>query len=492
VIAGLPADRPKFGVGLGAAVFKTRHVVFGPDWKPDPRPALGEAEKPFDCLQVLQLKADAIREAAGVDIGIVWSHTPGWNRWATTIPAGPVSLHQLATLDMLPEYVYVGEMKGASLLRQRGEPAAWSLLGDPREPGFVAGKTLTVADIQTGKTYRVAYGCFGAPAYGVNPPQMPKLFKWSTQEEFLAGPTTSMPVTNLVQTPLQVVEAVARYVRKRGKIAPRSTSFSLTDYIANPRDNNYAAYDWLHLGAEVSWKHAGGTQNDRYTLNLGVRPDGETKPTSPRPHSKEFAEIPLGPTNFPAFDLGALDMKLPVAVTGSVARFSVAMDAAGKSYTLGPEGATGAVGQAILVNLVLVNKGQADLAVSAVLSDTAMRNENGQSWPEGGKEARWYYGYHRSLGRYTQPPNHEDGALILVPDAGPRKLVAPNAGCNFGLVGLEQSLAVKTGQSLTLPVFLISLNRPGKGPEISLQAALESMKATIAPAAGAARTAGGG
>jgi len=176
-------------------------------------------------------------------VGIVWGHVPSWNRWNNSLAAGPVTMQDLATQDQLPEYVCVGEMKGSELARQRGGPAAWSLLADKAEPGYEEGKTLTATDIQPGKTYRIAYAFNGAPSYGAEPGKMPKLFKWATQEEFLAGAGAHIGVRNVVQTPLQTTEAVAQYLQKRKKVAPRATCFSLIDYIANPRDNEYGACD---------------------------------------------------------------------------------------------------------------------------------------------------------------------------------------------------------------------------------------------------------
>ena len=137
--------------------------MFGADWRPDERPPLGEATAAFDYLQLLRLRADALREAADVDVGIIWAHTPGWNRWEDSMPAGPVTLQALATQDACPEQVCVGEMTGEDLLRQRSRPAAWSLLADKRQPGYVAGKTLAVSDIDPEKTYRVAMGYHGIP-----------------------------------------------------------------------------------------------------------------------------------------------------------------------------------------------------------------------------------------------------------------------------------------------------------------------------------------
>jgi hypothetical protein len=409
-----------------------------------------------------------------VDVGIVWGHVPSWNRWNNSLAAGPVTMQDLATQDQLPEYVYVGEMRGSELVGRRGGPAAWSLLADKTEPGYMEGKMLTVADIQPGKTYRVASGFHGAPSYGAEPGKMPRLFKWTTPEEFLAGPGAHIPVRNLLQTPLQTAEAVAKYVLKHKTIAPRATGFSLTDYIVNPRDNEYGGSDWLHLGVDVA-RQPGSTSTGRYTLNLGVRAAGQPEAAPPRKNAKQFAELALNgaPVNF---DFSALDKKLPLTVTSTLTRQAVTVNKEGKTYALVAAGTQDSVGQAVLAELQLANKGQADVAVTAVLSDTVMLNIEGQTWPEDSAKGKaWYAGYHRAIGQSKQPPRHEE-AVLLLGEAKPRKLVAPNAGFNFGLVGIAQELTVKAGQSLTLPLLLISINRPDSGPDINLQTALEAVK----------------
>lgn len=474
MIRGISSARPKFGSTLGGSSSETRYVMFGPDWRPDARPALGEAEKPFDYLQLLRLRADALRETAGVDVGIVWEHVPSWNRWNNSLAAGPVTMQDLATQDQLPEYVCVGEMKGSELVRPRGGPAAWSLLADKTEPGYEEGKTLTVADIQPDKTYRIAYAFNGAPSYGAEPGKMPKLFKWTTQEEFLAGAGARIGVRNVVQTPLQTTEAVAQYIQKRKKVAPRATCFSLVDYIANPRENDYGGSDWLHLGVDVAWKQAGRASDERYVLSLGVRPAGQPEAAPPRASAKQFAELPLSgpPVNF---DFAALDKKLPLTVTAAVTHLAVTLDKEGKTYGLAAAGAGGAVGQAVLAELRLINKGQADVALTAVLAGTVMSNSFGQVWPEEAKGKTWYAGYHRAIGQAKQPPRREEAALLLG-EGKARTLVAPNAGYNFGLVGTAEELTVKAGQSVALPLLVISIDRPETGPGVSLQAALEAVK----------------
>jgi pimeloyl-ACP methyl ester carboxylesterase len=471
MVRGIPAPRPKFGAALDGSVYQTRYAMFGPDWKPDSRPPLGEAEKPFDYLQLLRLRADALREAAGVDVGIVWEHVPPWNRWNTSLAAGPVTMADLATQDQLPEYVCVGEMRGADLAGRRSGAAATSL----------------PADIDPGKTYRVAFAFNGVPSYGAEPDKMPKLFKWTTPEEFLAGPGTRIPVRNLVETPLQVAEAVAQYVRKHRKIAPRPVCDSLTEYIANPCDNDYGGSDWLHLGVDVL-KPGARACDERYTLAVGVRAAGEPDPQAtmlrtvpapapPRKNAKQFLELALqGP---PArFDFAALDRKLPVTAASVVRRYAVTVDKERKTCALAAPEADGAIGHAVLVESLLANKGQTDVALTAVLSNTVISSVFGQTWPEDSKGKAWYAGYHRATGPAKQPPRHEEAALLLC-EGKPRTLIAHNAGYNFGLVGMAQDLTVKAGQSVSVPLLLISIDRPAGVLDIKLATALESLKGAL-------------
>jgi hypothetical protein len=457
MVRGIPSPRPRFGAALDGSVYQTRYVMFGPDWKPDSRLPLGEAEKPFDYLQMLRLRADALREAAGVDMGIVWEHVPPWNRWNSSLAAGPVMMADLATQDQLPEYVCVGEMRGSDLAGRRGGAAATSLRGD----------------IDLDKTYRVAFAFNGVPSYGAEPDKMPKLFKWTTPEEFLAGPGTRIPVRNLVQTPLQMAEAVARYVRKHKKIAPRPVTDSLIEYIANPRDNEFGGSDWLHLGVDLP-KPGARAGDDRYTLALGIRAASEPEVAPPRKNAKQFLELALqGPPV--SFDFASLEQKLPVTVASLVTRYAVKVDKEGKTYALVAPEAGGAVGQAVLIDIQLANRGPTDLAITAVLSDTVMRSIYGQVWPEEAKGKAWYAGYHRATGPAKLPPRREEAALLLC-EGKSRTLIAPNAGYNFGLVGMARDLTVNAGQSLALPLLLISVDRPNAGPDINLAAALDAVK----------------
>ena len=483
VISGIPIEPIKWGVAVHGSQYQQRHVMFGPDWRPDDRPPLGEATAPLDYLQLLRLRADALREVAGVDVGIIWEHAARWNRWEDSLPSGPVTFEDLATQDACPEQVCVGEMTGEDLLRPRSEPAAWSLLADKRQPEYVAGQTLAVSDIDPEKTYRVAMGSRGIPAYGTNPKEMPRLFKWTTQEEFLADRNNSIRIRDLTRTPMQVAEAVAQYVRKHKRISPRPTCFSLTDYIIDPEYNDFGACDWLHLATDVAWpdKRVGGPQ--RYTLSLGVRRYDAPNLAGPRNGAKCFAEMHLAQQIPATFDFRSLEMKLPLAVTTATRRWAIAADPSGKSYVLSEPGAEGSVGGATLLLMRLTSQADKDLAVHVVLNRPVMSRVHGEVWPDASSKDKdaYFAGYHRVIGRYRQPPDHEDGVLLL--SAGkpptPSKLIANNAGYNFGLVGLEHQATIQAGKTLVVPVLVVWVARPEQASEASLLDILMAVKADL-------------
>lgn len=464
LVFGIPAERRRWGVAMDSKAFVTRHLMFDATWKADASPPLGDLDHPFDYLQILRLKADAIREATGADVGVIWEHTPSWNRWGTELAAGPVTLHDLATLDMFPENVVLADMTGADL--RRG-PSASTVVAERREPAYDGKTHLSVAELDPGKTYRVAMGYYGLPSYGAEPGRMPKLFPFATPEDFLAVKSDRIPLKNMRQLPLQVIEAAAQYIQRHKKVSPRRVCFDLTQYIINPQDNDYGACDWLHVGIDTPWQGASGKRNDRYTLNLGLRRADEPDAAPLRANSKYFLDLGEKLKNPANFDFARLDKQLPVTVSIEAREHVVTADKEYKTFALAAaETNENLVSRCVLINLTLANDGPSDVAVTAVLSAAELRAPNGQVWPdEANKAWRGYYaGYHRSVGEYRQPPVHEDAALLLFAGTMPKttKLVAPNAGYNFGLAGLNTPLTIRTGQTLSLSVLLVTLDKPPK------------------------------
>jgi hypothetical protein len=140
-------------------------------------------------------------------------------------------------------------------------------------------------------------------------------------------------------------------------------------------------------------------------------------------------------------------------------------------------------GRCVLLTVELSNAGPRDIAVTAVLSASALRQVWRQTWPdEENKDSQAYYaGYHQARGEYRQPPAHEDAALLLFSGPMPKttKLIAPNAGYNLGLAGVQVPLTVKGAQSLTVPLLLVSLDRP-PGGNVGLVEVLAALKAELA------------
>jgi pimeloyl-ACP methyl ester carboxylesterase len=480
LVSGIPAERRRWGAAMGGRSFESRHLMFDATWKVDASRPLGQLERPFDYPQILRLKADAVREAAGADVGVIWEHTPPWNRWGESLPAGPVTLNDLATIDMFPENIGVAEMRGAELLH--GKPSASTIVADRRD-GAYDGKTHPAAgEIDPAKTYRVATGYFGMPSYGAEPGRMPKLFPFALPQDFLAVQSNRMPLKNFRQLPTQVIEATAQYIRRHGKVAPRPVCFDLTEYIISPEDNDYGACDWLHLGIDAPWKGAPGRSSDRYTLNLGLRLLDEPQTAPPRGNSKHFLDLGEKLSSRTTFSFAALDKRLPVAVSVVSHQHAITSKEPSGFHLAGADATENAAGQCLLVTVKLANAGPKDLAVTAVLSASELRQVWRQTWPdEEDKDSGGYYaGYHRTRGEDRQVPAHEDGALLLFAAAMPKttRLVAPNAGYNFGLAGLSAPLALKAGQTLSLPLLLVAVDRP-RGRDVSLAQILDTLKADL-------------
>jgi pimeloyl-ACP methyl ester carboxylesterase len=487
VVRGIPSTRPKWGVSPAVKSFDERHIIFDNTWQVPRTEPLGELIEPFDYMQLLRLEADAIREAAGTDVGMICAHTPRYLRWSERLAPGPVTLHDLAALDALPQYVSVGEAYGKDLIQSRRfRPAAWTILADRREPAC-SPADLALADLEPEKTYRVAFGYHGIPAYGTEPAKMPRLFRFGSEADFLGDERNSLLAGNLKLLPLQVTEAVAQYVRKRGRIGPRRVGYDLTDYVMNPQVNDFGAYDWLHLGIDADWLcPPDDDQAERYTVNFAFRRSDEPDLGPPRPNSKQFHELDFEDQNPVRLGFATLAKHLPLVLNLKASAQAVVADAGYGKFQLSTRDGTGRrVGRAALVDLQFVNRGQEEVAGEAVLADSILRKINGEVWPAGGREATigCYAGFHRAIGKWKEPPVHEDAVLLLFPGSASRldKLVTPNAGYNFGLVGLRLPLTIKAGHTCSLRLLLIAVERPAETKSMMLETVLESLRDAIQP-----------
>lgn len=213
VVCGIPAGRDKPGIHIDKTDYMQQHIVFDSAWQADSK-IIADLPAPLDRKQILGLRAEAIRNAARADIGIFWEDTPDYLRWTDCLPAGPITLADLATIDALPEYIMVGQMRGQDL--SDAHPAATTLAPASGVPSFRRAELVSANQLDPSKTYTVAMGYYGIPAYRTNPKQMPELFTFSSEKEFLANENNTIIVRNLRQIPIDVTEALATHLAKHG------------------------------------------------------------------------------------------------------------------------------------------------------------------------------------------------------------------------------------------------------------------------------------
>ena len=139
LVAGISPGAGKPGVAADKSGFLQRHFMFNAAWGAE-SPVVGQIARPLDRGQILRLRAAAIRQVAGTDVGLIWKDGPDYLRWSDCLPAGPVTVADLATLDGLPEYVMVGRMTGSQLCRLK--PAASTIVKDATDPLYKQGQTL--------------------------------------------------------------------------------------------------------------------------------------------------------------------------------------------------------------------------------------------------------------------------------------------------------------------------------------------------------------
>jgi len=470
MVFNAPRAERKWGVALGGRYAGIDFYIFDSAWKPTKRPTLGTLSAPFDYTQILRLRADAVREATGADVGLVWGYTPGYLRWQQHLDAGPVTLHDLARTDTLPEYIQLCEVKGSGLysVNDRGRKVG-ALLGAPTA-------TMAVKDVDPKKTYVMATNYHGTPAYGAEPRRMPDPFYFDSIDAFLAGKHVSVPVRKLRQIPLTVNEAVAAYIKKRGRVAPRPVSGDLTRYLMNPEANEFGDFDWLHLGMNVTWKRPSGRrERARYTLALGLR--AASVKASPLKGGKLFREFKAGQS----VGFAGLDKKLPVTLAVSERTVNIAP----KDGTFRVTDADNAPVQCRVVAFTLKNTGADGVTGTVALCPMQMDRIGGRVWPERPSYGRplkgSLCGMRWTVGPYRKPPVHQKAVLFFFGKPGGKADVRtmPNVGFNFGLVGVTRPITVKAGETATVPLLIVQADRSAKDPEIKLDAVLEALRDDI-------------
>ena len=200
-------------------------------------------------------------------------------------------------------------------------------------------------------------------------------------------------------------------------------------------------------------------------------------------NSKSFLDVDLSGEGGPArFDFATLDKKLLVLAGVAVERFAIAADEEGKSFKLAAaDAAEGVVGHAVLVGIRLANKAKHDVAGVVALAPTTMQRIGGTVWPKDRGKRSYYVGYHHAVGPRRKPPVHEDAALWVfdgpVPKVG--TLSARKVGYNFGLIAVRRAVSVKAGQTTSLPLLLVAVDKPKDAPAVSLAAVLAAVREQI-------------
>lgn len=207
--------------------YKTEHFIFDTDWKPFDDPAVGTTEQDFGWDDILQLKAAAIKEAMHADVGLYRSQ-PGFLQWKTSFEKGPITMHDVAVTNQVPEFIMTCELTGAQLKGFVGPDSkgtTHTVFTDTDEPGYDAKTSLLFSDIQDDKVYKVAAGYTlcdnGSLGLSWMRDKMPSPFAYfETVAEYTALEGGGVRSQNLMQSEVEVTEAVVNYIKKRDKIVP--------------------------------------------------------------------------------------------------------------------------------------------------------------------------------------------------------------------------------------------------------------------------------
>lgn len=415
-----------------------KFAVFDAAWRCNDE-VLGGANERFGYPEVLRLWADAMQEAADVDAAVVLRFPTHWNRWNTKLPKGPLTVHDVTSTVMLPEYACLCDVSGELLKQMCREAAATSVFSDTRDPAFQVGKSLAVNEIKDEQTYRIALDNRGCTrySYSIERSKMPTLFAFKTADEFLAAEGAKLPLKNLRYSDMEWTAAAIQYVRKHKSISPRAECFDLARYVLDPQLNQFGSHDWLHL------------QGQGATIHLALQSNSEPQHASPRANSKAFLATRLLDT--PAqYDFSNLSRKLPVKVEMSARLFAVGTGKEPGAFRLLPRlEAKDSIGSVELVQLQLTNDSDTELQGMAILGAPQTDRRLAATWPEQKNEpsdARSFFGFMRT------PPARSADLFVGRDETAFEKVRLPNVG----VVGMKQSLLLPPRK--TAPVTLVRLN----------------------------------
>jgi hypothetical protein len=408
---------------------------------------LGQARERFGYPEILRLWADAMQEVADVDAAVVLRFPTHWNRWNTQLAQGPITVHDLASTAMLPEYACLCEVSGEMLKRMCLEAAATSVLSDSRDPTYQSGQSLALTDIDDKQVYRIALDNRGSTryCYKVDRSKIPHLFAFTTPAEFLAIEGTQLPLKNLRYSNIEWTDAAIRYLRKHKTISPRAEYFDLTRYILDPQLNQFGSYDWLHV------------QGQGATIHLAVQSKGEPRLVPPKANSKAFRKAPLPDTSL-RYDFSGLSRKLPVQVEMSASSFAIDSAEELGSFTLVPEAeATKQIGSLVLLQLQLANQGDVDAQGTVILGAPQTDRLLATTWPArdpSPHDPNSFVGFQQTTGRWETPTTRKAQLFVVRPETTTEELRLPNVG----LIGIEQTFRLPPHKTISAALVLLSLD----------------------------------
>ncbi len=457
-----------FSITMGAST-SVDYYNFDAHWQPPSEEPLGSFQHDVDFQSLHVLKADAIQEITRADVGLVGSLVLGPNRWNGFLKAGPVTLNDLATTHMFPDYIMTCQATGSQLKSILSRSAASTVLRDENDPAYEKGRTLTLNQIQDDKVYTVAAdyaSCTGVLSFAFNRSKItenPAIFKTATA--FAAHQGLSLPCRELKQTDIEVTEALAAYIKKRGKVKVRGLCGDLRYYLTNPAVHNYGAYDFAHIKFNIPLgdptQNAPRQRQESLAIALarpGFKGGAARSNANALLHFTEAAPC--------TGDLSRLDQKLPVRVQTSSKRLAI-QGSCNKATDLKlvPAG-KGKAGEVVIVRVTLENHGDTDLEGLSILAPSHNTSPRRDTWPSS-KELKLHkarpgmWGLHTIAGHFKRPHQHSGVFLASatgLPDYNKDFLIVPGTGYAKGLVGIKKPLKLKAGKTEKLFVIFLAAN----------------------------------
>ena len=468
-----PPDGPSrspFVVDVGGG-HKADVYVFDSGWKAPAEKPIGTAAAHFDHLSLLRLRADAIREAVGAQVGVVSGLEPGYMRWNPELPAGPITKRAIASTSAFPDFVMKCEIKGSNLKGLLSKALASTVRKDRGDPTYVQGVTLAFDDIEDNETYTLAtdYHTHNSISYAVHPKEMPPYFRFKTAAEFNAGPSSRFVVDNLIQTETQVAEAVVDYVGARGTVSPRPACFDMAKYVLNSETNHFGAYDWAHVAVSRTAPDGEGSRFvRRLTLNVGVRKQADPAKAPPRRNAKSFHAFDADGEARLEAGLATLDKRLPVTIEVTRNATFALTKGDGAVWRLG-RARSGSAPEMTVLSVRIANDGDEALAGRLILGSPSVRTWWGGIWmgADKDKSKRWYAGFADEIGPYRKK-YLADAALLVFPDrfAEPKAIRIGGMGYNRGTVAGDVPLTLEPGRTQRLFLVFASVRAP-KGKYVS-------------------------